>query len=97
MTTILRVGFHYFALPASANTAAILKAFSGAVQVRHCYSSERPFEFRALHGSNREAEVQIVMVDSKRVGPPNPDIDDCGQAIEKPASRGRLLTNGGGS
>lgn len=95
MITILKIGSYNFALPPGANVAAILKALSGSAQVRHCYSAEKPFQYRALHDAERHAaDIEVVMVDSRRIGPADPGRDDYGEVIEKPARRGLLLEPG---
>ena len=95
MITILKIGHTSYALSKGANVAAILKALSEAVEVRHCYSAEKPFQYRALHDPDRQgASVEVAMVDPRRVGPPDPGRDDYGEVIEKPMQRGLMLGAG---
>jgi hypothetical protein len=101
--TILTIAHHHFVLPASA--AAILKALSGAEEVRPCYSEEGPFKYRALH--EQDTAIEIKCVDPKLVGPADPNRDDYGreqveaEPVESPralkaARQLKLLGNGGG-
>jgi len=97
MITILKIGHHTFALKPGTNPAALLKALSEAVQVRHCYSAEKPFRYRALHEDSEQrhkAEIEVLMVDSRAVGPADPTRDDYGEEIARPARRGLQITNG---
>ena len=95
MITVIKIGSYCYALPKGANVAVILKALSGAVRVRHCYSAEKPFQFRALHEPTKHgADIEISMVDPRCIGPADPGLDDYGEKIEKPVKRGLMIGAG---
>lgn len=95
MTTILKIGYRHFALKPGANVAAILKALSSAVPVRPCYSSEKPYKFRAYHDPDKHGyDIEISIVDTRQCGPADPCVDDDGTPIEKPVKRGLMLGSG---
>lgn len=93
MITIVHIGYQYYALKKGANVAALLKVLQDAVPVRSCYSSEKPCRYRALHEAKESCRIEIMLVDEREVGPPNPEINDRGEPIEKPLRRGRLLSD----
>lgn len=84
MIQVLRIGHTCFALPRSANVAAIIKALQGAVEVRSCYSNDK-YEYREVH--KKDSRVEVVLVADGKVGRANPDKDDYDQPLDKPVKR----------
>lgn len=97
MIHILKIGHVQFALRKDANVAAILKALTGAVEVRSCYSHDK-VKYRQVHEPRGTVEVELV--DPKQVGPARTDRDDYDEPIlgGRPKQIGTpplLLTEGG--
>lgn len=95
MIHILKIGHAQFALRKDANVAAILKALTGAVEVRSCYGRDN-VKYRQVHEPRGTVEVELV--DPKQVGPARTDRDDYDQPIlgGRPKQIGTAAATDGG-